>query len=215
MKFKRRECCKRSRQILLLWRCRTEYNLVNLSPVEEPHKMLSPRFWRKVDKAGPVPLHRPDLGPCWLWLKSKTPYGYGRTVVYNSITQKVSNELAHRLAYLNLIGLIPEGLELDHLCRVTSCVNPTHLEPVTHDENMKRGKTANKELCKRGHPLSGENLVLRKGYRQCRACGLLREEKYTETRQKYYEANRERRAASCRRWRENKRAQKTTTAAVG
>ena len=91
------------------------------------------RFWPKVNKAGPAPTYRPDLGPCWLW----TAYlykGYGR---FNGGQGRIVE--AHRFAYELAKGAIPSGLVLDHLCRVTSCVNPDHLEPVTIAENVDRG----------------------------------------------------------------------------
>jgi hypothetical protein len=81
--------------------------------------------------------------------------------------------LAHVVAYEEAVGLVPAGLELDHLCRQTLCVNPVHVEPVTHRENMRR---AYGDTCKRGHALSGENLyVLPDGRRRCRTCHALRE----------------------------------------
>lgn len=90
------------------------------------------RFWPKVDKDGPVPEHRPDLGPCWVWVAGGWKRGYGCFYHDNRMTR------AHCFAYELLVGPVPDGLELDHLCRNKGCVNPTHLEPVTHDENIKR-----------------------------------------------------------------------------
>jgi hypothetical protein len=69
--------------------------------------------------------------PCHIWLKSTDNLGYGRFR---------GNVLAHRFAWERINGAIPTGLDLDHLCRVPSCVNPSHLEPVTHHENLLRGK---------------------------------------------------------------------------
>ncbi|MDP9224875.1 MAG: HNH endonuclease [Actinomycetota bacterium] len=84
--------------------------------------------------------------------------------------------LAHRVAYELLVGPIPEGLTLDHLCRNTSCVNPQHLEPVTVRENVLRGmgwgaKNKRKTHCHRGHPFDAKNtLRIPGGTRKCRTC---------------------------------------------
>lgn len=86
---------------------------------------------------------------------------------------------AHRLTYEALVGEIPEGLELDHLCRIRRCVNPAHLEPVTHRVNILRGDTfaARKKAqthCVNGHELAGHNAYhtpTRPNTRQCRTCG--------------------------------------------
>ncbi len=83
---------------------------------------------------------------------------------------------AHRVSYELFVDAIPDGLTLDHLCRVRHCVNPSHLEPVTMRENLMRGdtaaaKNAAKESCPQGHPYSGDNLrITPKGYRVCRTC---------------------------------------------
>lgn len=84
---------------------------------------------------------------------------------------------AHRVAYELTRGPIPAGMEIDHLCRVRSCVNPDHLEAVTRGENLRRGrgKTGAQTHCKRGHELTPENTyryVNRRGYvcRHCRQC---------------------------------------------
>jgi hypothetical protein len=94
------------------------------------------RFWEKVDKDGPVPEHRPDLGPCWMWtasLNAGANQGYG----HFGVGQKVV--FAHRFAYELANGPIPDGLMPDHLCRNHPCVRPSHLEPVTNRENCLRG----------------------------------------------------------------------------
>jgi hypothetical protein len=89
----------------------------------------------------------------------------------------------HRVVYEALVKPIPVGLVLDHLCRVRHCVNPAHLEPVTQRENVLRGETAPaankaKTHCVRGHPFSGQNLILRKsGVRECRTCANARRRK--------------------------------------
>lgn len=90
------------------------------------------RFWAKVE-IGDVPEHRPELGPCWLWTAAADADGYGHWHFEGR------NQAAHRVAYRLLIGPIPAGLVLDHLCRVTSCVRPAHTEPVTHRLNHLRG----------------------------------------------------------------------------
>lgn len=79
--------------------------------------------------------------PCWVWLLSENGTGYGKTV--NDEGRLV---LAHRHIYEQYRGPIPEGLELDHLCRVRPCVNPEHLEPVTHLENCRRGNAGRRKL---------------------------------------------------------------------
>jgi hypothetical protein len=117
------------------------------------------RFWAKVEKTD----------SCWLWTGS-TRSAYG--TFWNG--QRAAN--AHRVAYELLVGPIPEGLELDHLCRVPTCVNPAHLEPVTHAENVRRGngwggRHSRKTHCYQGHPFSGTNLIIdARGYRVCRTC---------------------------------------------
>jgi hypothetical protein len=92
----------------------------------------------------------PNTG-CWLWTR-------GQCRGYGVLKANGSQRTAYRLSYELLRGPVPAGFELDHLCRTPACVNPDHLEPVTHAENMRRGKIARKTHCKRGHPLSGENL---------------------------------------------------------
>ncbi len=129
------------------------------------------RFWAKVNKNGPTQAHRPDLGPCWLWIGSITATGYGRFS---------RSGLAHRISF-SFIRPIPTGLDLDHLCRVRHCVNPSHLEPKTRKENMNAPgsmvgvptglKQSSKTHCLRGHEFSGENMRRDfRGHRACRAC---------------------------------------------
>jgi HNH endonuclease len=107
---------------------------------------------------------------CWIWIGAlasfspSTPLGYGR----------FRGRQAHRVAWERLRGPVPENLELDHLCRMTPCVNPDHLEPVTHAENLRRGKgnqNAQKTHCIRGHEFTPENTYRQSGGgRGCRIC---------------------------------------------
>lgn len=132
------------------------------------------RFWAKVDKNGPVPEYRPDLGPCWLWTASGVG-GYGRF----GITAK-EKVLAHRYAWILEYGAIPDALEPDHLCRVLLCVRTKHLELVTHAENVRRGVSppavhATKTHCRWDHEFSPENTRIRaNGSRFCIACQNIR-----------------------------------------
>lgn len=106
----------------------------------------------------------PNSG-CWLWTGSGNGKGYGQ------VHWSGGNYRAHRLVYEMLRGPIPEGSHIDHLCRVRCCVNPDHLEPVTHQENVRRGSRTTMTHCLRGHPLSGRNVHIRpNGNRQCLEC---------------------------------------------
>lgn len=114
---------------------------------------------------------------CIIWLGSTCKGGYGN-FLYNGKIDK-----AHRVAYIMKNGEIPEGLEIDHLCRVRSCVNPDHLEAVTHKENCERAISHNslKTHCPKGHPYSGDNLYLNKKYnkRDCKICQKERVKKHS------------------------------------
>jgi len=110
-----------------------------------------------------------DTG-CWMWTAAVSADGYG------SIKWQGDTWRAHRLTYELLVGPIPDGLHIDHLCRNTLCVNPAHLEPVTPRTNTLRGTNraaanARKTHCERGHELVGTNLIPRpNGHRTCRTC---------------------------------------------
>ena len=125
------------------------------------HRSARDRFWERVD--------RPDSG-CWNWTGYRSELGYGR--FYPVGKKRVP---AHRFAYELLVGPIPEGLVLDHLCRNASCVNPAHLEPVSQRENVLRGLAptainAIKTQCIHGHEYTPENTMRQKHGRECRTC---------------------------------------------
>ena len=129
------------------------------------------RLARLTDKKGPIPDYRPDLGPCWFWL-GRLNGGYGQISVNGKLRP------SHVYMYEVCVGLVPLGLQLDHLCRVPRCVNPQHLEPVTSRVNSLRGesfaaKNAAKTHCPRGHEYTAENTG-RAGPngrgRYCKAC---------------------------------------------
>lgn len=112
----------------------------------------------------------PNTG-CWIWLGHITPKGYGLIKI------KRQDRLVHRFVYERFKGPIPAGLQIDHLCRMRCCVNPDHLECVTSRVNTLRGfnppaMNARKTHCKNGHPLVGENVIVRPrdASRECRLC---------------------------------------------
>jgi hypothetical protein len=108
---------------------------------------------------------------CWLWTAATSVKGYGQFHMGDGGLVH-----AHRAAWTLLVGPIPDGATIDHLCRKRACVNPDHLEPVSIGENVLRGDTitarnAAKTHCPQGHPYSGDNLRIRPdGARECRAC---------------------------------------------
>lgn len=136
--------------------------LLNITPTE--------RFLSKVQKTD----------GCWFWTAATNGKpGYG-VFAFNRRQQ-----LAHRVAYELFVGPVPDGLTLDHLCRVRNCVNPEHLEPVTLAENIDRGKAyrlrgadsiqGSKTHCPKGHPYDEANTRIRRGKkggpeRVCRTC---------------------------------------------
>lgn len=126
-------------------------------------------FWSHVDKNGPIPEHRPDLGPCWIWLGAKSGNGYG---LFSDGERLV---VAHRWYYQQTHGEIAKSVLLDHLCRVRACVNDSHVEPVAPSINIRRGispaaENAAKTICIRGHELAGANIAIQNGRRICLPC---------------------------------------------
>jgi hypothetical protein len=115
---------------------------------------------------------------CWLFTGARLPNGYG--VIRAGRRGERGERLAHRASYVALVGPIPAGVEIDHLCSVRNCVRPDHLEVVTHAENMRRtvarGRAvfwnAGKTHCPKGHPYDEANTFVRKCGRKrlCREC---------------------------------------------
>ena len=108
------------------------------------------------------------VGTCWLWIGRINEKGYG----YFVTQLPCKNVRAHKWAWQKINGLVPDGFELDHLCRNRRCVRPSHCEPVTHSENMARGKWAMATHCVNGHEFTPENTYIRpsNGQRVCRTC---------------------------------------------
>lgn len=132
------------------------------------------RFWSKVGKAAPA--------GCWPWLASvqKKRGGYGQFKI-GPRTRR-----AHIVSYELIVGLVPAGMVLDHLCRNPRCVNPAHLDPVPHGENTRRGMAPSAiayrtNRCQRGHAYTPENTIRRPnrpGKRECRTCENARQRVY-------------------------------------
>jgi hypothetical protein len=99
-----------------------------------------------VDKNGPLPVHNPDLGPCWIWKRSLLGGGYGGS------HKGGRPQYVHRLAFARYVRLPDPNLTIDHLCRVRACCNPSHLEEVTLAENTRRGEAHQHKTCESCHP---------------------------------------------------------------
>lgn len=142
---------------------------------------LPGRFWEKVNKTD----------SCWLWTAYTSHNGYGRFMYERKV------EAAHRLSYIDRHGEIPDGLEIDHLCRVRHCVNPDHLEAVTRQVNVRRGlvpsiasaqftafnlkRHSERTHCKRGHEFTPENTRVSPTGRECKACKVVRRREAQES----------------------------------
>jgi hypothetical protein len=100
---------------------------------------------------------------CWTWTGGLDSHGYGNFALAGKSFG------AHRISYLLQVGPIPDGLEIDHLCFNRKCINPEHLEPVTHQENSRR-RSARLTACKWGHEFDEANTYRHDGKRRCRAC---------------------------------------------
>lgn len=132
-----------------------------------PAEPLDRRILRLTDRSG----------ECWLWTGRLDACGYGRITVAKQAAK------AHRVSYETFVGPIPDGLQIDHLCRVRNCVRPDHLEPVTAKVNMERAASATGliagkrlggmrlgETCAEGHVVEGDNVYERRGLIYCLAC---------------------------------------------
>jgi hypothetical protein len=128
-------------------------NDVKRSAVQTPQFIEA--FWNKVAVGGP--------DDCWEWIAAKNGKGYGN----------FRDRSAHAVSYELAKGAIPKTLTVDHLCANRSCVNPAHLEAVSLQENIRR-HAAKTTHCKRGHPLSGDNIFLHRRpdgvHRRCKTC---------------------------------------------
>lgn len=139
---------------------------------------IEERYWAKVDKSG----------ECWIWTGARLPRGYGRFGV-----RAGDCRYAHRLAYEWLVGPIPHGFVIDHLCNRPWCVNPAHLEAVTIQVNTARGYSnpiitslnTGKTHCPHGHPYNEANTYVwaKTGWRQCLTCKRANARRYNVTTQ--------------------------------
>lgn len=131
-------------------------------PEPDPGLPFPQRFWSLVDPSG----------DCWIWKAAKDRLGYGSWS--GKTPREIGESRPHRIAWTILVGPIPIGYWIDHLCRNPSCCNPDHLEPVPPRVNIQRGKNVGRPLaahCRLGHPLAGANLYVKpSGERQCRIC---------------------------------------------
>lgn len=169
--------------------------IVSPAPVahSEEQRTFNPRVRRSKLRGGTTNLAalpermrakiQPELCPiagltddCWTWTGAIQSKGYG------SFHHDGRRQSTHRLAYALLVGPIPPGLQIDHLCDNKRCCNPAHLEPVTGKTNCERTAAALKTMCKHGHRLEGDNLIIKRRAsgrtsRNCRKCQLVAQQR--------------------------------------
>lgn len=114
------------------------------------------RFWAQVTQRG----------DCWEWTGTKNRDGYGQY----QLSRPRKKVRAHRYAFEALVAPIPAGLCIDHLCRNRGCVNPFHMDVVTHEVNARRQVRQQVAECKHGHPYTPENTIREGNRRRCREC---------------------------------------------
>lgn len=139
-------------------------------PVSRRPRPLEERFWDKVDRRGP--------DACWPWIGGGTIGGYGSIRIWRD--GRWTNTQAHRVAYELTHGPTPKEHDIDHICRNVRCVNPLHLQAVTHRENIHRASHATivrEGRCARGH--EGDLYVASNGSRRCRACSRMTLRRWT------------------------------------
>lgn len=140
-----------------------------------------------------LPFRTPPESECWEWTGKQYPNGYGQ----HRPNRRLKAFMAHRVVYELLVGPIPQGLDLDHLCRNRLCVNPEHLEPVTRSVNIRRGVAganrtawaATRRFCAHGHRRSLENTYRRKpsGW-GCRVCDRLAGKRWRDSHPEAHDA---------------------------
>jgi len=156
---------------------------------------IEKRFWEKVNKDGPIPSHRPELGPCWLWMACRTPSGYGQLGLPGKDAGIV---IASRFSWELHNGPIPDGLFACHKCDNPPCVNPAHLFLGDHEDNARdaaaKGRIfrdglavrwnyfRNKKECPRGHPYTTESTYTNPttGKRDCLICKRIAKKKWDQ-----------------------------------
>jgi hypothetical protein len=132
------------------------------------------------DRYNHFTIPEPNTG-CFIWLGNVTKLGYAKMGMTRMVDgkKKLNMVSVHREAYKRFVGPIPEGMVLDHKCRMRCCVNPDHLEPVTQKENCRRGDAGNNNRfiaatrthCrKKLHLLTPDNIVFHGKIRLCKAC---------------------------------------------
>lgn len=160
------------------------------TPKPPPEEVYRRRFLSRIRKVVRVPAL--GRGACWEWQASLTKGGYGRFVVGGRKARRF--DYAHIYAYTTFVGPVPDGLELDHLCRNRRCCNPDHLEAVTHQENLARSPIhpffnadirdalrqarPRRTHCKHGHALTADN---RGNNGRCKECNRLHAKRHYDS----------------------------------